>query len=85
MRACTPAPGAWSVWEGQRLKLGPVQPVGREHLEPGLLEVTKNEVFVGTATDPVRLGRVKPFGKQEMDAAAWTRGVRIEPGARLGE
>ena len=85
VRACTPAPGAWSVWEGQRLKLGPVQPVGREHLEPGLLEVTKNEVFVGTATDPVRLGRVKPFGKQEMDAAAWARGVRIEPGARLGE
>ena len=60
-------------------------PSARERLEPGVLEVTKNEVFVGTATGPVRLGRVKPFGKQEMDAADWARGVRLEAGARLGE
>ena len=36
-----------------------MRPVDRERLGPGLLEVTKNEVFVGTATGPVRLGRVK--------------------------
>ncbi len=85
IRACTPSPGAWSTWAGERIKLGPVQPIGREGLEPGLLEVTKNEVFVGTATGPVRLGRVKAFGKREMDAADWARGVRLEAGARLGE
>jgi methionyl-tRNA formyltransferase len=85
IRACTPSPGAWSTWAGERIKLGPVRPVGRERLEPGLLEVTKNEVFVGTATGPVRLGRVKAFGKKEMDAADWARGVRLEPGARFGE
>jgi methionyl-tRNA formyltransferase len=83
IRACTPGPGAWSTWDGERIKLGPVRPVGRERLEPGLLEATKNDVFVGTATGPVRLGRVKPFGKKEMDAADWARGVRIEPGARF--
>ena len=43
IRACTPGPGAWSTWDGERIKLGPVRPVGRERLEPGLLEVTKNE------------------------------------------
>ena len=47
--------------------------------------MTKNDVFVGTATGPVRLGRVKPHGSKEMDAADWARGVRLEPGARLGE
>ncbi len=69
---------------GERIKLGPVQPVGRERLEPGLLEVTKNDVFVGTATGPVRLGRVKAFGKKEMDAADWARGVQFPDGAMLG-
>ena len=83
VRACTPGPGAWTAWHGERVKLGPVRVVGRERLEPGLLEATKRDVFVGTATGPVRLGRVKPFGKQEMDAADWARGVRLEPDSRF--
>jgi methionyl-tRNA formyltransferase len=85
IRACTPGPGAWSTWAEERIKLGPVQPVGRARLEPGLLEATRNDVFVGTATGPVRLGRVKAHGRKEMDAADWARGVRLEPGARFGE
>jgi methionyl-tRNA formyltransferase len=84
IRACTPAPGAWSTWAGERIKLGPVRPVGRERLAPGVLEVTKNDVLVGTATGPVRLGRVTPFGKREMDAAAWARGVQFPDSAMLG-
>ena len=35
IRACTPAPGAWSTYAGERIKLGPVRPVGRERLDPG--------------------------------------------------
>ncbi|MCW2710947.1 MAG: methionyl-tRNA formyltransferase [Marmoricola sp.] len=85
VRACTPAPGAWSTHEGERLKLGPVRPVGRERLRPGELEVTKKAVFVGTGSGPVQLGRVKAFGKKEMDAADWARGARLETGVRLGE
>ncbi|MCW2763068.1 MAG: methionyl-tRNA formyltransferase [Marmoricola sp.] len=85
IRACTPAPGAWSTFGGERIKLGPVHPVGRDRLDPGQIEVTRNALFVGTGTGPVQLGRVKPFGKQEMDAADWSRGVRLESGvARLG-
>ncbi len=59
IRACTPAPRRLVDLGGERIKLGPVRPVGRERLEPGVLEVTKNDVFVGTATGPVRLGRVR--------------------------
>jgi methionyl-tRNA formyltransferase len=84
IRACTPAPGAWSTYEGERVKLGPVQPSDRAPLPPGALEVTRNAVFVGTATGAVALGRVRPFGKQEMDAAAWARGARFPDGAVLG-
>jgi methionyl-tRNA formyltransferase len=85
IRACTPAPGAWSTFRGERIKLGPVRPADRERLEPGRLEVTKNAVFVGTATEVLQLGRVQAHGRKEMDAADWARGVRLETGARLGE
>jgi len=85
VRACTPGPGAWSTFEGERIKIGPVRHADREVLAPGVIEVTKNAVFVGTATTPVQLGEVKAFGKKQMAAADWARGARLESGARLGD
>jgi methionyl-tRNA formyltransferase len=85
IRACTPGPGAWTTYDDQRVKLGPVTVAERDGLAPGELEVTKNAVFVGTATQPVELGLVKAFGKREMAAADWARGVRLESGARFGD
>ena len=77
IRAVTPAPGAWTEFEGTRLRLGPVtvDPEGPE-LEPGEIALAKHSVHVGTATDPVRLGEVQPAGKKRMDAAAWGRGLQ---------
>ena len=83
VRACTPAPGAWTLHEGERLKLGPVS-ITDETVPAGVLEVRKQELLVGTATTAVRLGEVKPFGKKQMVAADWARGVRLESGVRLG-
>jgi methionyl-tRNA formyltransferase len=84
IRACTPGPGAWTTFEGERFKLGPVEIEGNaEKLEPGVLEVRKNAVLVGTGSQPVRLGDVKAFGKKQMAAADWARGVRVESGARF--
>ncbi len=86
VRACTPTPGAWSTWQGERFKVGAVTITrGRERLEPGTLEVTKNAVFVGTATDPVELGEVRPHGRKQMRAADWARGTVVPAGARLGD
>ncbi|BBA95971.1 putative methionyl-tRNA formyltransferase [Actinacidiphila reveromycinica] len=85
IRGCTPAPGAWTLLGGERVKLGPVAPApDAEHLEPGVVEVTKKAVFVGTGSHPVRLGEVQAVGKKRMAAADWARGTRIEPGARFG-
>ena len=84
IRACTPGPGAWTTFEGERFKLGPVEIEGNaENVEPGVLEVRKNAVLVGTGSQPVRLGDVKAFGKKQMAAADWARGVRVESGARF--
>ena len=64
---------------------GPVGVVDRAALAPGVLEVTKNAVFVGTATGPVQLGEVRATGRKQMAAADWARGVRLESGARFGD
>ena len=85
VRACTPAPGAWTTYDGDRVKLGPVDLVdGGPDLAPGVLEVTKSVVLVGTSTGAVRLGQVKAFGKKQMAADDWARGVQFLDGARLG-
>jgi methionyl-tRNA formyltransferase len=85
IRGCTPAPGAWSEFRGERVKLGPVQLAPEvTDLPAGELRVVKNHVWVGTATHAVLLGDVKAEGKRLMPAGDWARGVRVEPGERLG-
>ena len=77
VRACTPAPGAWTTCRQERLGVGPVTATGDVDLAPGRLRVGKRDVVVGTATQPVRLGQVRPAGKREMPAADWARGMRL--------
>ncbi len=84
VRACTPAPGAWSWHEGQRIKIGPIT-LSAESLAPGVVEVSKREVLVGTGTQAVRLGLVKAFGKKEMPAADWARGAGLGAEVTFGD
>ncbi|NML53621.1 methionyl-tRNA formyltransferase [Streptomyces sp. R302] len=85
IRGCTPAPGAWTLFRGERLKLIQAAPVpDRTDLAPGELAVGKNNVFAGTGSYAVELLWVQPQGKKPMKAADWARGVRIAPGERLG-
>jgi methionyl-tRNA formyltransferase len=78
VRACTPAPGAWTTLGGDRLKLGPVRPLpDAEPLPPGALRAAKSGVTVGTATSPVALTTVQAQGKKAMAAADWARGLRL--------
>lgn len=85
VRGCTPDPGAWTTFRGQRLGIGPVTPTERTDLAPGVIEATKKQVHVGTATGVVLLGTVRPQGKKHMAAADWARGVRIAEGETVGE
>ncbi|NIJ11695.1 methionyl-tRNA formyltransferase [Saccharomonospora amisosensis] len=83
VRSVTPDPGAWAVFRGERLKLGPVTPVEGAALAPGELLVERDRVLVGTATGPVRLGEVQARGKKRLAASDWARGARIEQKERL--
>ncbi|GGM41896.1 methionyl-tRNA formyltransferase [Micromonospora sonchi] len=81
IRACTPAPGPWTTFRGERVKLGPVTPApDAPDLKPGELRVEKARVLAGTATVPVRLGEVRAAGKRAMPATDWARGARVSAG-----
>ncbi|WP_329215527.1 methionyl-tRNA formyltransferase [Streptomyces sp. NBC_01485] len=85
VRGCTPAPGAWTVFRGERLKLIQVHPAPeRTDLAPGALSVGKNSVHVGTGSYAVELVWVQAQGKKPMRAADWARGVRIGEDETVG-
>jgi len=86
IRAVTPNPGAWTVIGELRVKLGPVR-LGDgcappEPLAPGAIHVDRQGVWVGTSSEPVRLGQIQPPGKKFMDAVDWARGARLDPAVR---
>jgi methionyl-tRNA formyltransferase len=93
IRACTPNPGAWTEFEGGRMKLWPVTLVSPDGsgpagipgaLVPGELHIERGAVYAGTGSHPVRLGDVQPPGKRRMPAADWARGFRAGPATHPG-
>ncbi len=85
VRGCHPAPGAWTTFRGERLKVVAARPLPEANsLDPGEIRAGKHAVEVGTGSHPVELVTVQPQGKKPMPAADWARGVRPEPGEALG-
>ena len=84
VRACTPQPGAWTMFRGERLKLARVRLRGANDLAPGEIRADRSGVAVGTGSVAVDLGEVQPPGKRPMPAADWARGARIADGERFG-
>jgi methionyl-tRNA formyltransferase len=83
IRACAPAPGAWTTFRGERFKISSAR-VAASQLPPGELAVTKSSVRVGTRTQALELGQVQAQGKKPMAAADWARGVTLDMPAVLG-
>ncbi|GAA1522676.1 methionyl-tRNA formyltransferase [Kribbella lupini] len=83
VRGCNPAPGAWTTFRGERLKVLATAPTDDE-LAPGVLEATKSSVKVGTGSKAIELVTVQPQGKKPMAGADWARGVRITADDQLG-
>jgi methionyl-tRNA formyltransferase len=82
VRACTPAPGAWTTLGEERVKLFPLSALpGACDLAPGQIQVDRRGMLVGTGSGhAVRLGDVQPQGRKRMGAADWARGLRTGDG-----
>ncbi|GDX32091.1 methionyl-tRNA formyltransferase [Actinomycetes bacterium] len=81
IRASTPSPGPWTIFDGERIKLGPIRTNGVATafaLPPGQVAVADGAVLVGTATTAVQLDLVQPAGAKMMPAGDWIRGLRSQ-------
>jgi methionyl-tRNA formyltransferase len=83
VRACAPAPGAWTTFRGERFKINSAH-ISDTALPPGVVEITKRSVRVGTGTRALQLGEVQAQGKKPMTAADWARGVTFDTEAKFG-
>ncbi|WP_421120186.1 methionyl-tRNA formyltransferase [Aquihabitans daechungensis] len=75
--------GAWTTVRGKRVKVLAAEPwtaTAAEHFGPGHVDGTR----VATGLGALELVTVQPEGKGAIDAADWLRGLRLQPGERLG-
>jgi methionyl-tRNA formyltransferase len=80
IRACTPAPGAWTTFGGERLRIGvPVAVAARspnERSTPGSIHLEGRRVIIVAGSGHLEIDQVQPPGKKWMAADAWIRGLR---------
>jgi len=87
VRGVTPKPGAYTFWQGKRLKVWRtevVDSVSAADTASGTIEnVGAGGIILATGEGALRLLEVQPESKGRMAADAWARGARIVPGQRL--
>lgn len=89
IRACTPAPGAWTSArtgaEDLRIRIGvPLAIVRDESAVPGEVIADKSQVLVGAHGGRLVLGAVQSTGGRWMSAPDWARGFRQDLPRRFG-
>ena len=83
-RAVTPWPGATTVFRGKRVLLTRTVPDAAGSGTPGTLLGSDDEgIRVACAEGALRVLRLKPEGRAELDAAEWAHGARPQPGERF--
>lgn len=92
-RAMHPWPGSFTFWHTPalmrplRLNLGPFTVIKEtpSSSKPGTVVLADgHSLAIATGEGEVRVERLKPAGKSEMDPAAFMRGYPIRPGDRFG-
>ena len=87
VRGVTPRPGAYTMWQGKRLKVWRTEAVeGEEAVSgvPGTVEsVGVGGITIHTSREALRLLEVQPESKGRMAADAWARGARVTAGQTI--
>ena len=91
IRAMDAVPGAWSVLNGQPVKLFAPEEVvvaegGNQDAHPGRILVAgpREGLVVAAGSGAVRIGEVQPAGKRRMVSGAWLLGRGASAGDRFG-
>jgi len=89
IRGLNPWPGAYTTFEGKRLKVWraarpePNGSVDKQQAPGTILAVGEASLTVATADGALTLLDLQPAGKRPMDAGSFCCGYRIKPGRRL--
>jgi len=86
VRAFTPWPGAFTVWQGRRLKVLAATAIAVWYGEdtPGQVVDLEDGAGVVTGEGVLRLDQLQLAGKRPMDSVTFVRGQRDFVGSRLG-
>lgn len=90
IRGCNPAPGAWTTWNGTRLRIYDARKILARKVsdvagKPGeIVAVGEKSVIVAAQGGAIELLRVRLDGADKMAASAFAVEHDAVPGARLG-
>lgn len=74
VRAMQPAPGAWTTWRDQRLKIITVQLSSQSWLNPGKVGLIDGQLAVGTSQGSLIIQRLQMAGRQAVSGAEFLIG-----------
>jgi methionyl-tRNA formyltransferase len=77
IRAFNPAPGSWTTFRDEVVKIDSVLLSEKPSGKPGEILVSEKDLFVSTSTNSLQILSIKPAGKPVMNASAWLNGARI--------
>ena len=83
IRAFYPAPGAWTTFRDEAIKIESANAGEAKSGLPGEIFLEGRDLFVATAERSLQILRVKPAGKASMDVISWINGARIEQHERF--
>jgi len=83
IRAFYPAPGAWTTFREEVLKIESADVSDEKTGQPGEILLVGKELFVSTSEGSLQILKVKPAGKTSMDAISWINGARIQQHERF--
>lgn len=83
VRAFYPAPGAWTTFRDEPIKIESAQASEAKPGQPGEILLDGKDLFIATSEGCLQIFTVKPAGKTSMDAASWMNGARIEQHERF--
>ena len=86
IRGLSPTPAAFTTHHGKVLKLfrGRIVPGARASgIVPGIVDVRKDALLVGTADDPIAIEDLQQEGKKRMAVGEFLRGYEVSSGDRF--
>ena len=83
IRAFYPAPGAWTTFRDEAIKIESATAGETKAGLPGEISLEGKDLYISTSEGSLQILKVKPAGKASMDAISWINGARIEQHERF--